>query len=243
MPKAEHGSQSPSASHGQRLVQVWDLPTRLFHWLLVTLIAMAYVSRRWGDAGLVWHTWNGYAILVLIVWRILWGFTGTSTARFKSFFYWPWTAASYGVDFLLRRPRHFLGHNPLGGSMVFLLLGLVGLQGVLGLISYDDHDSNAGGPLAGKVADATWAAAAKWHVWVFDVILIAIALHIAANILYLVWKRENLVKPMITGRKPAADFEDQPEARVETIGKALICLIASVLLVFGAIMTLGGKIF
>ena len=100
-----------------------------------------------------------------------------------------------------------------------------------------------GGPLAGMVADATWAVATKWHIWLFDVILFAVGLHILASILYLVWKRENLVKPMITGRKPAADFEDQPEAQVETIGRALICLIAAILLVFGGIMTFGGKIF
>lgn len=223
-------------------VRAWDLPTRLFHWSLVTLIIMAYVSRRWGDAGLVWHKWNGYAILVLIVWRVFWGFTGSSTARFRSFFYWPWTAASYGIDFALRRPRHFLGHNPLGGSVVFLMLGLVGLQGLLGLFSYDDHDSNAGGPLASKF-ESFWPLATKWHLFVFDVILAVIALHLAANLLYIVWKGENLVKPMITGMKPAADFEDQPEAEIATAGRALVCLIASVLLVFGGIMTLGGKVF
>ena len=225
------------------MVHAWDLPTRLFHWSLVTLIVLAYVSRRWGDAGLVWHKWNGYAILVLIVWRLFWGFAGSSTARFTAFFYWPWTAASYGLDFALRRPRHFLGHNPLGGSVVFVMLGLVGLQALLGLFSYDDQNANAGGPLAGKVADATWAAATKWHLIIFNVILAVVALHIAANVLYIVWKGENLVKPMITGRKPAAHFEDQQEARIAPIARALVCLIAAVLLVFGGIMTAGGKVF
>ena len=223
-------------------VRAWDLPTRLFHWTLVALIILAYVSRKWGDAGLVWHKCNGYAILVLIVWRVFWGFTGSSTARFKSFFYWPWTAASYGIDFALRRPRHFLGHNPLGGSVVFVMLGIVGAQAMLGLFSYDDHDSNAGGPLAAKVSDPIWAAATKWHLFMFDVILAVIALHILANILYIVWKGKNLVGPMITGRKPAGDFEDQPEAEIATVGKALVCLIASILLVFGGIMTVGGKV-
>ena len=225
------------------MVRAWDLPTRLFHWSLVTLIVMAYVSRRWGDAGLVWHKWNGYAILVLVVWRLFWGFAGSSTARFRAFFYWPWTAAGYGIDFALRRPRHFLGHNPLGGSVVFLMLAVVGLQAMLGLFSYDDHDANAGGPLAAKVADATWAAATKWHLIMFNVILAVVALHIAANILYIVWRGENLVKPMITGRKPIADFEDQQEAELAPAARALICLIASVLLVFGGIITAGGKVF
>ena len=213
------------------MVPAWDLPTRLFHWSLVSLIALAWASHEWGDAGLVWHTWNGYAILVLIVWRVLWGFVGSSTARFASFFYWPWQAVSYGIDFALRRPRHFLGHNPLGGTVVFGLLGLIGLQAVLGLFSYDDHDLNVGGPLSAKVADETWAAAASWHVKMFDLLLIVVGLHIAANIAYLIWKRENLVRPMITGRKPAGHFEDQPAATLAGSGKAIACLAIAIAVV------------
>ena len=241
--KTQNGPAGDQAAGDQATVRAWDIPTRLFHWTLVTLVVMAYVSRRWGDTALVWHTWNGYAILVLVVWRLFWGFAGSSTARFKAFFYWPWTAASYGLDFALRRPRHFLGHNPLGGSVVFLMLGLIGGQALLGLFSYDDHDSNAGGPLASKVSDTLWALATKWHLIVFDLILAVVVLHILANVLYYFWKGENLVKPMITGRKPVADFEDQPEAQIASIGRSLVCLIAAILLVFGGITTLGGKIF
>lgn len=239
----QHGHVKNAVSHGEGEVRAWDVPTRVFHWTLVVLIAMSWVSRKYGDADIVWHKWNGYAILILIVWRVLWGFTGSSTSRFRSFFYWPWTAARYGMDFALRRPRHFLGHNPLGGSMVLLMLVLVGLQGILGLFSYDDHDSNAGGPLVRLVSDATWAAATKWHIWLFDIILIVIAMHVAANIVYLFWKGENLIKPMVTGRKPAQDYEDSSETRLESTGKAVVCLIASVLLVLGGIQTLGGRIF
>jgi cytochrome b len=226
-----------------RHVVAWDLPTRLFHWTLVTLIALAWVSRKYGDANLVWHTWNGYAILVLVVWRVLWGFVGSSTARFVNFFHWPWTAARYGLDFVARRPRHYLGHNPLGGSVVFLMLGLVGLQGLLGLFSYDDHTSNAGGPLAGRVADATWAAATKWHLQVFDALLAVIALHLIANMAYLVWRGENLIKPMITGRKTAAEFEDMAEARVVGGAKALACLAIAIAIVLGGIRLAGGRLF
>lgn len=235
------GASAEPASVEARDIVVWDVPTRLFHWTLAVLIGMAWVSRKWGDAGLVWHTWNGYAILILVVWRLLWGFVGTSTARFGSFFYWPWTAARYGLDFVLRRPRHFLGHNPLGGTVVFALLILVGGQALLGLFAYDDHDSNAGGPLAGQVSDAAWAWAAKWHVRVFDLLLYAIGLHVAASVLYLVWKRENLVKAMITGRKPAADYEDAAAVSVASTGRALICLAIAIVIVFGGIKLAGGK--
>ena len=128
---------------GKAYVRAWDLPTRLFHWALVLLMIGAYVTRMY-MTDLTWHIWNGYAILVLIVFRVLWGFVGSSTARFSSFVYWPWTCVRYGLDFLLRRPRQFLGHNPLGSLAVLAMLGLIGLQGVLGLMSYDDHDSLGG---------------------------------------------------------------------------------------------------
>ncbi|MEZ5849498.1 MAG: cytochrome b/b6 domain-containing protein [Hyphomicrobiaceae bacterium] len=229
------------AAAGMQTVRAWDGPTRLFHWLLVASVVAAYVTRHWGDAELRWHTWNGYAVLVLVVWRIMWGFVGSSTARFRAFFYWPWQAASYGIDFLLRRPRHFLGHNPLGGNVVFVLLGLVGAMGLLGLFAYDDHDANAGGPLASKVSDPVWALATKLHMQLFDVLMIVIVLHVAANILYRFWKGENLVRAMITGHKPAQTYEDQQEAKLEGVGRALVCLVAAVLLVFGGIMTAGGK--
>lgn len=97
--------------------------------------------------------------------------------------------------------------------------------------------------MAGKVSDDTWAAATKWHLWLFDVLLVVIALHIAANILYLVWKRENLVKPMITGRKKAAPFEDQNQAQVAGPVRAAVSLILAIIIVFGGITALGGKIF
>ncbi len=233
---------SPSPEVAAATVKAWDLPTRLFHWTLVGLIIMAWVSRKYGDAGLVWHTWNGYAMLVLIVWRILWGLVGSSTARFASFIHGPLTALSYALDFIFRRPRYFLGHNPLGGAVALGMLGLIGLQAGLGLVAYDDHTALTGGPLSTHVSDETWSAATRWHIWLFDIILMMIALHVAANILYLVWKRENLIGPMLTGRKAARAYEDQPETRLAGDGLALVCLLAATVLVFGGIIALGGKV-
>lgn len=228
-----------------RTVAAWDLPTRLFHWSLVTLIVLSWVSRKYGDAGLVWHTWNGYAILVLIVWRLIWGVTGSSTARFKSFFYAPWHAARYAVDFALRRPRHFLGHNPLGGAVVFAILGIVGLQAVLGLFSfyYEDESNNGKGPLANLISEAAGVTVTTLHEKVFDLIVAVAALHILANLLYLVWKGENLVKAMISGRKAERpDYEDEPEAKLAGTARAALALLAAIVLVFGGILALGGKV-
>ncbi|MGE0699016.1 MAG: cytochrome b/b6 domain-containing protein [Hyphomicrobiaceae bacterium] len=232
-----HGDEPPSRS-----VRAWDLPTRLFHWTLVTLVVLAYVSRRWGDAGLVWHTWNGYAVLVLVVWRLLWGFVGTSTSRFASFVTGPVAAFRYAIDFALRRPRHLLGHNPLGGLAVLALLAALAAQGFTGLFAYDDHDSIAGGPLSGKVPEAIVATATRLHLALFDALLIVVALHIAAQALYLVWKRENLVQPMITGLKPAGDYEDEAEARTAGAARAIACLVVAVAVVFGGVWAGGGKI-
>lgn len=233
---ASRGSPAP----GQK-VRVWDGPTRLFHWSLVILIALAYVTRK-VNPDLTWHMRIGYAILILITFRILWGFVGSSTSRFSAFAYAPWTALRYGIDFLLRRPRHFLGHNPLGGTVVFVVLGLVAAQGLLGLFSYDDHTELSGGPLVSKVAETTVAFATRWHIWLFDILLIVIALHIFAAFAYAIWKREDLIGPMITGRKRSKDFEDQPEAQIASPLMALLCLVLAAAIVLGGITLAGGKI-
>ncbi|HRD77333.1 MAG TPA: cytochrome b/b6 domain-containing protein [Hyphomicrobiaceae bacterium] len=239
----ETSAKPGGASDDRSTVRTWDVPTRLFHWTLVTLIVMAWVSRKYGDTNLVWHTWNGYAILVLIVYRIIWGFVGGSTARFSSFVSGPVTAVRYGLDFATRKPRHFLGHNPLGGTMVLALLAVVGFQATIGLFSYEGADAFVGGPLSSKVSSEVTTLLTTWHIRIFDLIIIMAGLHITANIVYLFWKPENLIKPMLTGRKPKADYEDQQEAEFGSIGKALVCLVVATILVFGTIKVLGGRIF
>jgi len=223
-------------------VRAWDLPTRLFHWSLVALMIAAYVTRKSFDQ-LTWHIWTGYSILVLIVFRVLWGFVGSSTARFSSFIHSPGAAIRYGIDFLLRRPRRFLGHNPLGSVAALAMIVLVGLQGVLGLFSYDDHTVIDGGPLSGRVSEATVASVTSWHLSLFYIILYVVGLHIVANILYVVWKGENLVGPMITGTKANTGFEDAPEARIAPLWRALVCLVLAAGIVFGGIILAGGKPF
>lgn len=249
------------------MVRAWDVPTRLFHWTLVLLVISAYASRKLGDpviswgggaaltsgppepwlrfdaTGLVWHTWTGYAILILVVYRVLWGFVGGSTARFASFLAGPRKAIGYGLDFARGKPRHFLGHNPLGGAMVVALLLVLGFQAVMGLMAYDDHDAMAGGPLAARVGDAWSAFWTGWHVKLFDLILILIGAHIAANLVYLLWKGENLVRPMITGLKPRRAYEDLCEAQHGSGGRAVICLVGSAVLVLGTVKLIAGRVF
>ncbi|MBS0241961.1 MAG: cytochrome b/b6 domain-containing protein [Proteobacteria bacterium] len=225
---------------GREFVPVWDLPTRMFHWSLAILIVLAWVSRHFGS-GLTWHTWNGYAILVLVVWRVLWGFVGSSTSRFASFFYGPGAVLAYMRDFALRRPRHFLGHNPLGALAVYGLLGLVALMALLGLFAYDDDDA-VGGPLSGRVLEKTATAAGHWHHELFDVLQVLIVVHLAAQVVYFFWKRENLPRAMVTGEKPADRYEDEQAARIAGTGRAFVCLLIAVAIVFGGIVGAGGKL-
>jgi cytochrome b len=228
-------------------VRVWDLPTRLFHWTFVTLILCAWVSSEFAskinDPTLKWHRWNGYAILVLVVFRLIWGFAGSSTSRFSSFMRWPRVALSYGLDVLRGRERPFLGHNPLGSWMVLMLLGAVAAQSVLGLYTLEHNDITAG-PLNRTISEETSKVVGWLHVRGFNVILALAALHVLANSLYQIVKKDPLITAMVTGVKPARHYEDGPEAAIARNSglRALACLVAAVTLVFGGILLLGGRI-
>ena len=230
-------------------VRAWDLPTRVFHWMLALLIFCAWFSWRYsewfGDDLLVWHRWNGISVLVLLVWRLLWGFAGSSTSRFAAFVRWPWSAAAYGLDLVRGRDRHYLGHNPLGAYMVLALLAAVGAQATLGLFTVEHNDSGAYGPLYRLVDEATWTKLSKWHLWSFYwVLLPLIGAHIAANVLYGVVKKDPLIRAMVTGRKPRADYEDAAEAALlaNPVGRAAAVLVLAVAIVLGAILALGGRL-
>ena len=235
-------------SSGSGRVLAWDVPTRVFHWALVLLVLSAWVSYRYSenfsDHLLKWHRWNGLAILTLMVWRILWGFAGSSTARFSSFVRSPSDAARYARDLVAGRTRLFLGHNPLGGLMVVALLLVLTVQASLGLFTVEHNDLTAG-PLYRLVSEAATKTASKWHHLVFDrVLLPLIVLHIAANLFYGLMKREPLIPAMITGRKPAAAYEDASELRPagRPLVRALALLALSAALVLGTIRLLAGRL-
>jgi cytochrome b len=230
-------------------VAVWDAPTRLFHWALVTCLACSWPSYQYaetlGDPTLKWHRYNGLAILVLLVFRVLWGFLGSSTARWRHFVRWPWHAAGYALDLVRGRDRKFLGHNPLGTYMILALLLVVAGQSLLGLVIVE-HNDTTWGPLYKLVSESTQKRVQHWHAAaLYWVILPLIAAHIIANTLYGLLKRDPLVRAMITGRKPAADYEDGREAIIarDVNLRALGTLVLAIGIVFGGIMALGGKLF
>ncbi len=229
-------------------VRAWDLPTRAFHWMLVTLVTVSWASFQYsqliGDPRLVIHRRTGYAVLILVVWRLLWGFAGSSTSRFSNFMRGPGAALGYASALARGQPRHYLGHNPLGALMVLALLALVGGQATLGLFTVE-HNDLAAGPLYRLVDEETQKLASTWHRRaIYWFLLPAIGLHIAANIFYWLVKKEPLIPAMVTGRKPAAHYEDEAEAKIveRPLLRAVVCLVLAAAFVLGGILLLGGRI-
>jgi len=183
-----------------RRVRVWDLPTRLFHWLLAACVIGSVVSAKIGGNAMTWHFRLGYAILTLLAFRLLWGLVGGHWSRFERFVYSPATLLRY-----LRgqtRADEFLdvGHTPTGALSVFALLGILLLQVATGLVA-DDEIANTG-PLIKYVSGATSSLATSWHkTWGQWLIITLVALHVLAIVFYLVKKKQNLVGPMLSGDK------------------------------------------
>lgn len=229
-------------------VAVWDLPTRLFHWTLVVLIISAWISYEFaediGDETLVWHRANGLAILVLIVWRLLWGIWGSSTSRFAGFVQHPAAIMRYARSLLNGRAARYLGHNPLGALMVLALLATLATISVFGLFATDDNDL-VGGPLYRLVSEQQNARAARLHDQIFNYVLLPLAaLHILVNALYTLVKKEPLIRAMITGKKPAETYADAREAGISARPglRAAICLLVATAIVLGGIVAAGGRL-
>jgi cytochrome b len=198
-------------------VAIWDLPTRLFHWTLAGLIAVSWWAAEYHHDDL--HIWSGMAVLTLLIFRLLWGFVGGSTARFASFVTGPRAVFGY-----LRGRWHGIGHNPLGALSVLALLLMVAIQVGLGLFA-SDEDGLMEGPLAQLVSMDASDTAREWHETMFDVLLALIALHVAAILLYKL-RGKGLLKPMITGRG-AAEPGIKP-LRPAKWWLALICLAVAI---------------
>ncbi|MHB8678436.1 MAG: cytochrome b/b6 domain-containing protein [Rudaea sp.] len=179
--------------------RVWDLPTRLFHWALSLLIALQYATGEFDLLDMRWHFWFGYVTLALIGFRVLWGFFGSQSSRFRDFVRGPRAVLSYLRAQMSTNPQRSIGHNPLGGWSVLALLGSVAVQAVSGLFSSDDIDTD--GPLVAHVSDRIVKLMTRVHHWNQNLLLVLIGLHIVAVLLYLLLKRDNLVAPMITGVK------------------------------------------
>lgn len=182
----------PSATEAATRIAVWDRPVRVLHWLFVLLIPFSWWTAE--NEMMEWHYRSGMLLLGLLVFRIVWGLIGSSTARFSGFVRGPGTILSY----LRRRTPSPIGHNPLGALSVLALLGAMALQVGLGLFAADD-DGLESGPLARFIDGDLAENIADLHETAFNLLLAVIVLHVAAILFYLVVKRRNLVRPMVTG--------------------------------------------
>lgn len=182
----------------QSNVRVWDLPTRLFHWALVICVIGLVVTAYSGGNAIVWHARLGYAVASLLLFRLVWGLVGGRWSRFVSFAYSPASVWKY-----LRgqaHPDHLVGHNPLGAGSVFAMLFILIAQVGTGLVS--DDEISFTGPLNKFVDTAKGLQATWYHKQVGQWILLGlIGLHVLAVLFYLWKKKENLIKPMLSGDK------------------------------------------
>lgn len=190
----------PAQASG-RVVQVWDLPLRIFHWSLVIAIAAAYLTAEFGGSEwMQWHGRIGAFILGLLVFRVVWGVIGTHHARFRTFVPTPARIAAY-----LRGAWRGAGHNPLGALSVIALLLLVGAQVLTGLFANDDIAF--AGPWSSWIDKSASDWLTGWHQQLFYLLAGLIGLHVLAILFYLLVRKSNLVTPMITGKRRHAGDE------------------------------------
>jgi cytochrome b len=184
-------------SGATRLVRVWDAPTRLFHWAIVVLVGFSWFSMH--ESWMELHFLSGYTILTLLVFRLIWGFVGSDTARFMRFLASPVAALHHLAHIAKREPDREIGHNAAGGWMVLVLLALLLIQTVTGLFANDDVMNE--GPLAHLAGKSRSDWLSVIHGWNFTLIEIAVMLHVVAVLAYAVLKRQDLARPMVTGWK------------------------------------------
>lgn len=205
-------------------IVVWDWPVRVFHWTLVALLAASWATAEAGTEYMQWHMRCGYAVLTVLLFRLLWGLVGSDSARFVRFVRGPRVVWRYARDWFGPRSLHYLGHNPLGGWMVLALLALVAMQAGTGLFANDDIYNE--GPLARLVSGDTSALLTAIHKINFNLLLVAVGVHVAAVLLYL-RRGENLLRPMLNGRKSPGEYADRA-GWIAPLWRAVACLALAV---------------
>lgn len=211
-------------------ISLWDLPTRLFHWLLVLAVTGSLVSVNLGGTWMLWHERCGLAVIGLLSFRLAWGVVGSTHARFHEFIPGPASIAAY-----LKGEWQGLGHNPLGALSVFAMLGLLGFQAVTGLFATDAIAFN--GPLYRAVSSSWNDTITSWHKLTEWFIYGLIGLHIASVLFYTLVKKDNLIAPMVTGRK-----EVSQQVAKEREGGGWIALIVALVVAGVAVWLANGGI-
>jgi cytochrome b len=184
----------------ERPIPVWDLGVRFFHWALVTCVVTSFVTIKIGGNAMTYHVWSGYAILSLLLFRILWGFVGGTHARFATFVRGPGAVIAYLKGMFERHAQPAPpGHNPLGALSVLAMLLVLLFQAASGLFANDDIAFE--GPLYKWAGKELSDRLTHWHHFNEKVIIALVILHLAAIAFYFFRHKDNLVRPMLTGVK------------------------------------------
>lgn len=205
-------------------MRVWDAPTRLFHWLLAALVVFSYVSIQlnWLDL----HILSGETILALLAFRLVWGLVGSQTSRFGALLGHPLAALRHLGRLHKPEPDTEIGHNAAGGWMVLALLVVLLIQVVSGLLAYD-ADAFIGGPLTHLISESAGARALKLHRTIITALEVLVALHVLAVLFYAVVKKQNLVRPMITGKKRLPATTRAPRMASPALAAAIFIIAAA----------------
>ena len=196
-----------SAKSAQDFKKVWDTPTRLFHWSIVCLVAFSWFT---ADQGYMQaHFWSGFILLVLLLFRIAWGFFGSTTSRFSDFLQRPSVILRYCKALKRRERPRYAGHNPIGGLAVMAFLVILLAQAVTGLFSNDGVRFH--GPLALEISSNASDNLSRWHRWLFNGVIALVWMHLVAVFFYFFVKNENLIRPMFNGKKIGRHLPPRPE--------------------------------
>ena len=210
----------------QENIKVWDLPIRLFHWLLVMLFALSAYSAFQDKFGLyaTMHLYAGAGVLTLVLWRILWGIWGSDTARFSHFIKGPAAIRAYLRKVSAPGAYDTIGHNPLGAVSVLLMVLLLLVQAGLGLFATDAM--MFAGPLARTITQDFAEDLTDLHEGTGYALMALIALHILVIIVYRFVRRTDLVTPMITGRRMLPKAVTRPKMRSSLMALFLLLISA-----------------
>jgi cytochrome b len=227
---SDDNAPTPTASS---VVRVWDLPTRLFHWLLAVAVTAQVVTGHIGGTAMTWHFRTGYCIFALLAFRLVWGLVGGHWSRFVNFVYGPASMLRYLRGRQRSDDLFHVGHNPLGSASVFAMLAILIVQVGTGLVA-DDEIATVG-PLNRFVSSAFGLSATAWHKGAgLGIILTLVVLHILAVVFYRVRKRQDLIGPMLSGDKllpdavPASVDDRMSRVRALAIALASAGLVAAV---------------
>ena len=221
-----------SRSSSAPSLRVWDLPTRLYHWLQAVLVASAlatgFLAPEWWMGV---HVWLGYGVAGLVVFRLIWGVLGSEYSRFTSFIFAPRQIWEHVRGVIGGHPSHFIGHNPLGAVMVFAMISAIAGIGVSGFVALGGAENQ--GPLAGFVGFTVGDGAVQVHLILAIALMVMIALHVAGVLAQSWLGRESLISAMITGRKhlpTGALSPNPPPARRRAAAAAMVCATIAIIL-------------